>query len=89
MPDELKQIENMLRTELEQIENMLRADSSLAPAVIVAARWYIGMHPDEQVPDWLHCLANDAGNNPIATFEEARLDYIMSMPEVMHDNPNS
>ena len=80
MPDELK-----------EIENMLRYDSSLAPAVIVAATWYIESHPDEIVPDWLHCLANDAGNNPVATFEEARLDYIFSDQtfgaEAMYDTP--
>jgi len=78
MPDELK-----------EIENMLRSDGRGAAGVIVAARWYIESHPDEQVPDWLHCLANDTGVDPVATFEEARLDYIMSMMEALHDNPNS
>jgi len=68
-------------SELKQIENMLlHSDGRGAAGVIVAARWYIERHPDEKVPSWLHCLANDAGViNPLATFEEARLDYIMSM----------
>jgi len=82
MPDELK-----------EIENMLHLDPAVAPVAIVTAREYIESHPDEIVPDWLHCLANDAGYDPVATFDEARLDYIFSDQtfgaEAMYDTPVS